>query len=148
MIYAHIETGVALEPQPALSVEDYIRLVAGNHDTSGWTIEKVPDGTAHGASPDGQGGWINPVLAPAPPQYKPQSQIEFITLCQDIGGMTDDMLVACQSDALFAAMWIKFRASSVVERSDARIQRCLAGLVQAGYLPNGADAVNAAWPEM
>ncbi len=87
-----------------------------------------------------------PDQPPPPPLPIPLTEIGFITLCQEAGGMTDDMLVACDADVHFKAMWIKFRAASQIDKTDARVQQGLSGLAAADYLPNGVDAVNNAWP--
>lgn len=98
----------------------------------------------------GEAFTTNPVMGaaqpPAPPVPVPLSEIGFITLCQDIGGMTDTQLVACDADTNFKAMWIKFRAAPQIDKDDPRVQAGLTGLAAAGYIPNGVDAINAAWP--
>jgi hypothetical protein len=74
------------------------------------------------------------------------TEIAFIILCQDAGGMTDNMLVACQDDPRCKAMWIKFKASTTLSKDNALVQSGLTSIAQYGYLPNGVAAVNAAWP--
>lgn len=92
-------------------------------------------------------GWaIEPLPEPPEPEPQPLTQIEFITLCQLAGGMTDEMLVASKSDAALAAMWIKFDMAPTITRDAADVQAGIAGLAALGYLPNGAEAVIAAWP--
>ncbi len=84
---------------------------------------------------------------PPPPLVPiPLTEIGFITLCQEAGGMTDAMLVACDADPAFKAMWIKFKAATQIDKVDPRVQAGLTGLNAAGYLPSGVDAVNNAWP--
>lgn len=103
---------------------------------------------ADGITPNPNYGKVTQTTAPdAALSYQSLSQIGFITLCQEAGGMTDAQLVACEADANFKALWIKFQAAQTIDQIDPRVQAGLAGLATAGYLPNGAAAVNAAWPK-
>jgi len=76
----------------------------------------------------------------------PLNQVDFIKLCQEAGGMTDDMLVACESDNRIKAFWIKFDRAPVLHKTDPRTQAGIAALAALGYLPNGAAAMNSGWP--
>ncbi|MCJ2080757.1 hypothetical protein [Methylobacterium sp. J-090] len=73
-------------------------------------------------------------------------KVEFITLVQMAGGMTDDMLVEAHTNPLFAAFWIKMQMASVVQRDYPTTAGGLDALAFAGYLPKGKAAVLAAWP--
>lgn len=63
--FAHIETGQALDPREAVSWDAYYD-VSQPTLRDRWDITAVPDGTEHGATSDGNGGWVNPVK-PTPP---------------------------------------------------------------------------------
>jgi hypothetical protein len=66
-LFAHTETGKALDPQEADDADGYLKRFSGI-DTDAWQVKEVPAGTQHGATPNGQGGWNNPPQpAPAPP---------------------------------------------------------------------------------
>lgn len=90
--------------------------------------------------------YTNPPPLVVPVVYRDLTEIEFIELCQEAGGMTDDQLVACQSDPQCTALWIKFRAAPLLSRSNAPVQKGLTKLGSLGYLPNGVDIINAMWP--
>ena len=60
--------------------------------------------------------------------------------------MSDAQLVACEADANFAAMWIKFQSAPSIQYSDPRVQARITALDVAGYLPNHVAVVLAAWP--
>lgn len=110
-----------------------------------WFV-KVPDDIIAGAIKQQDGTFQNPQI-PTPNLIPiPLTEIGFITLCQEAGGMTDAQLVACKSDPIFAAMWIKFQAAPEISLSDKRVSDGISALGQAGYLPNGAEVVAAAWP--
>ena len=74
------------------------------------------------------------------------TKLQFITLGQTAGGMTDSQLVAAKGDGSLAAMWVKFEMATAVDRDDPNTQAAVAALEQLGYLPNGAQAVLDAWP--
>lgn len=57
--FAHTESGQAVDPAPATDAAEYISRFS-TEITASWSVEEVPNGTQHGATPDGQGGWINP----------------------------------------------------------------------------------------
>jgi len=83
---------------------------------------------------------------PPPPAPAILGKVEFITLVQAAGGMTDAMLVDAHANPLFAAFWIKMQMASVVQRDYPTTPAALEALASAGYLPNGKAAVLAAWP--
>nr|USU31124.1 hypothetical protein NG677_17500 [Methylobacterium sp. OTU13CASTA1] len=83
---------------------------------------------------------------PPPPVPAILGKVEFITLVQMAGGMTDEMLVDAHANPLFAAFWIKLQMASVVQRDYPTTPAALDALAFAGYLPNGKAAVLAAWP--
>jgi len=83
---------------------------------------------------------------PPPPVPTVLGKVEFITLVQMAGGMTDEMLVDAHANPLFAAFWIKLQMASVVQRDYPTTPAALDALAFAGYLPNGKAAVLAAWP--
>lgn len=68
--FAHIETGAALDPIERESADAYRALFAQSV-TQSWTVAEVPDGTQHGAMPNGDGTYTNP----ANPQ--PQADVVF-----------------------------------------------------------------------
>lgn len=80
MRFAHTETGRALDPADAESAAVY-RARFNPAATVSWMVVTVPDGTAHGAIPRGNGDYNNPdgstakadnTLTPAPPPPAPQ----------------------------------------------------------------------------
>jgi hypothetical protein len=88
-----------------------------------------------------------PEAPPAPPALpKNITPLQAIGLCQSAGGMTDALLVAADGNANLAAAWIKFRFAQEVERDNALTLEFLDALHALGYMPNGKDAVIAAWP--
>lgn len=91
--------------------------------------------------------WAIEDLSPPPaPQPVQLTKLQFITLGQTDGGMTDAQLVAARSDENLAAMWIKLEMATSVDRDNADTQAAIGALDLLGYLPNGAAAVLAAWP--
>lgn len=74
------------------------------------------------------------------------TKLQFISLGQKAGGMTDAQLVAARGDANLAAMWIKLELAEQVDRDNADTQTAISALDALGYLPNGAQAVLDAWP--
>jgi hypothetical protein len=146
--FCHVETGVAQDAQVSPTLGDYLARYPLSLTTS-WSTVMCPDGIKQGATAtangDGSYSFANPpqviVLRPIS-----LSEAGFIQLAQTAGGMTDAQLVACEQDSSFKALWIKFHAASTLDRDDPRVQAVLAALDAAGYLPNHALAVNAAWP--
>ena len=114
----------------------------GGHPGTQWT--EVPDGTQSGATSNGDGTFTNPPSVPSPPLSL--TKLEFVTLCQTAGGMTDANLVSAHTDTNLAAMWIKLDMATSVDRDNAITTAGLAALAGLGYLPNGAAAVVSAWP--
>lgn len=110
---------------------------------NGWI--SVPDDAVPGTIANDDGTYTNPENAP-PTARAPVTLLGFLRLCQNIGGMTDEMLVACKENAAFAAFWIKFTVAEEIICDDKDTDDGLAALELAGYLPNGASAVKAAWP--
>lgn len=144
--FAHTESGQAIDPMAFPSESAYLANF-NPHITASWQVTQVPDGTEQGATLV-NGTWTNPTPpAPAVPQPQPLSQLGFILLCQEAGGMTDAQLVACKADPTFTALWIKFDAAQTIDQANPLVQQGLTALAAAGYIPNGATAVNAAWPK-
>jgi len=85
---------------------------------------------------------------PEPPALQPRvlGKLEFTSLAQAAGGMTDGMLVAAYKDPRFEAFWIKMQLASEVVRDHPVTTQALRGLEAAGYLPKGAAAVLSSWP--
>lgn len=112
-----------------------------------------PDATALDADATGAqkgyenqgGGTYAPPAAPAPEPVA-LTKLQFVSLGQAAGGMTDAQLVAARSDSNLAAMWIKLDLATSVDRDNAITQAALTDLDNFGYLPSGAAAVLAAWP--
>jgi len=76
-LFAHIETGYALDvhdhpDEPSYAV--WAKLIPGS---SNWTISAVPAGTVHGAKSDRQGGWVNPETPAPTPTPKVLSKTAF-----------------------------------------------------------------------
>lgn len=64
-LFAHIETGQALDPWNNDTQGEYLDRFSGVN-TDGWVIAEVPDGTCHGAKSNGDGTYTNQI-APTPP---------------------------------------------------------------------------------
>jgi len=88
------------------------------------------------------------IAARQPPAPVPAvlGKVEFITLVQMAGGMTDKMLITAQKDPNFEAFWLKFQMASSVQRDYPTTAGGLDALAAGGYLPNGKAAVLGAWP--
>ncbi len=81
------------------------------------------------------------------PQRAPRilTKLEFTMLAASVGGMPS--VAAAKSDPALADFWVFFDLATQVERDHDLTQQGLAAMEAAGHLPNGADAVIAAWPE-
>lgn len=102
---------------------------------------------ADGVTPNPNFGQVTETTVADPPTSPLKlSRLEFVTLCQTSGGMTDANLVSAKADAQLAALWIKLEVAQYVERDNANTQAGLTALAGLGYLPNGANAVTSAWP--
>lgn len=64
-LFAHVETGAALDPQENKTADEYLKRYAGEL-TKQWVVKQVPDGTVHGAKDNGDGTYTNPQPAPTP----------------------------------------------------------------------------------
>lgn len=139
--WAQVKDGVAhnpitVSPEQAFSAE----WLSAQHP-----FTEVPDGTLHGARLiDGE--WVNPAVQDPPVSYRALTKLEFRRLCKSAGGMTDDMYVASNENPLFKAFWLDFGLAQEIRADDPDTDAGLAALAMAGYLPNGAQAVKAAWP--
>jgi len=103
---------------------------------------------ADGVTPNPNYGVVTESEIPdAPLSPATLTKLEFVTLCQTAGGMTDDMLVAAEGNSALAALWIKLGMATSVERDNSLTGAGLDALAQLSYLPNGKDAVLAAWPQ-
>ena len=80
------------------------------------------------------------------PTYKSLTQLQFIELCQEIGGMTDELLVAAKKNPLLEAMWIKFNLAQEILVDDFRTTKGLEALEELGYLQVSAQYVIDHWP--
>jgi len=89
------------------------------------------------------GQFARPPVAASP---TPLDEAALIDLCQSAGGMTDAQLVSVYTDPQLAAFIIKIKAARQILPTDARTVQGLGALEALGYLPDGADAVLAAWP--
>lgn len=99
------------------------------------------------------GAYVIEARPPAPPPPPPPepvpvalTKLQFVGLAQAAGGMTDAMLVTAKKAEAFEAFWLKFDMALDVRRADPLTEASLGALEAAGYLPNGAAAVLAAWP--
>lgn len=93
--------------------------------------------------------WVLAIYSEPPvntPTYKVLNQLQFIELCQEVGGMTDDALVAAKNDILLAAMWIKFNAAKEFAINDIRTVKGLEVLEALGYLQKSVQYIIANWP--
>ena len=81
-------------------------------------------------------------------QNKPLDELELIYLCQEYGGMTDEMLVDVYENPLLKAFVIKLKASRNILPTDPRTIAGLSALETLGYLPNGKDAIINNWPKI
>lgn len=144
--YAHTETGAALDPAEATSAQAY-RARFAQDVSAGWTVDEVPANVAHGARVV-NGEWVNPPSVNAVPKPKLLSKLEFKRLCVSAGGMTGEMYVACNENPLFKEFWLDFQLAQEISRDDEDVNQGLVAMASAGYLPNGAAAVIAAWPVM
>lgn len=142
--YAHTESGAALDPADASSEQAY-RARFQPSISGGWTVDEVPRNVTHGARVV-NGQWVNPPDPVRGVVHKGLTLLAFLRLCQKSGGMTDEMLVACDENPLFKAFWIKFRIAEEIVFDDEDTDDGLTALAAAGYLPNGAAAVKAKWP--
>lgn len=88
---------------------------------------------------------VDPVEPTAPPPLQ-ISRMEFVTLVQSAGGMTDEMLVAAHGNPMLAALWLKLQLAAVVVRDDPATRQGLEAMAALGHIPNGAQAVLDAWP--
>jgi hypothetical protein len=144
-LYAHIETGRALNVIEAASQAEYeARFTA--EARAGWSVVTVPNGTQDNAVSNGNGTYANPTTAS--PQAVPRAltRLQFVRLCKSAGGMTGQMLVAAEADDNLAEMWIMLRLAEDVSRDDPDTAAGLGALEALGYLPEGAAGVIGAWP--
>lgn len=117
------------EPAPAKLVHDEAtQQVVWYPELSDWVIETLP------------------VLEPVEPQPRILGKLEFIGLVQAAGGMTDAQLTTAYKDPQLEAFWVKYQMASSVERDHPVTAQALSALDALGYVPNGAQAVLAAWP--
>jgi hypothetical protein len=144
-LFAHIEAGFALDPQFNQTADEY-KGRFGDAVTAGWAVVVVPDGTQHGAKDNGDGTYANSPATPVVLSPRTLTRFEFLTLCQDAGGMTDENLVSAKNDALLAAFWIKLDMVSSVEKDHPATDAGLTALEGLGYLPSGKAAVFNSWP--
>lgn len=90
-LFAHTETGFALDPQENASADEY-RTRFAEGVSQGWTVTEVPSGTQHGAKDNGNGTFTNPVVSTPTPQPRILSKTQFqdyvVTV---IGGVPDGM---------------------------------------------------------
>lgn len=66
--FAHVETGRTVDVLAVPNIATYQQIL-GVHPE--WLVVQVLDGTVDGATPDGQGGWTNPVPVPLSPPPQP-----------------------------------------------------------------------------
>lgn len=89
MLFAHIETGFAIDVIEASSQQSYEKLFAGDL-VQKWTVVSVPNGTPHGAKSNGDGTYTNPSTAvPSAPSAALLSASGFQDACETgLGGGT------------------------------------------------------------
>lgn len=81
-----------------------------------------------------------------PPRPKSLNQLQFIELCQEFGGITDELLVSANEDIRLKPFWIKFSYTPEIWIDDYRTISALDVLEVLGYLPNGKDSIINNWP--
>lgn len=84
-------------------------------------------------------------LQPPPPAPRALTRLQFVTLVQQAGGMTDEQLVAAHEDPNLKPLWIKLTMATAVERDDPATTAGLQAMQALGHLPS-AQAVTDAWP--
>lgn len=92
--------------------------------------------------------WSAPEPVPVVTTPQPLTRVQFVRLCMSAGGMTQQMLVDSKADPQLAALWMIMDMATHLEKDDPEIAPGLTALETLGYLPNGADAVLNAWPEV
>ncbi len=85
-------------------------------------------------------------IAARQPRPQVMSKMQFIRLVQTAGGMTDALLAQADAEPALKPFWIKFNMTSEIQRDDIDTQAGLTALDTLGLLPNGWQAVIAAWP--
>lgn len=81
-LYAHVESGKAMDVQEDVSSTHYLRRFSGVN-TSAWVVATVPAGTTHGAADNGNGTFTN-VALPAPPMNARLQRGERLDLLNDV----------------------------------------------------------------
>lgn len=89
------------------------------------------------------GAWESVEIAATP---QPLDEAALIDLCQEFGGMTDELLVEVYENTLLKAFIIKLKASRTILPTDQRTLDGLTVLESLGYLPNGKQSVLDNWP--
>ncbi len=77
-LFAHVETGKALDVQPNTSAAEY-RARYTVEVTAGWDVVQVPNGTEHGAVDNHDGTFTNPSSTPVPSADDSAAQLKAIT---------------------------------------------------------------------
>lgn len=142
--YAHIETGHALDVWRNDSLEEYAARFP--HHPENWDIAVVDAGTVHGATPDGHGGWDNPVVhVPIPTPNTPNNPFfgkEIVPGGQFLGVILGVLGFAranrLMNDSHFTAAKAFLTAQSVLVNPDDKQGQFL-GLVQFVTTTNGDD---------
>lgn len=135
---------------------DPATFTADELSTAGY--EPVPDPPAHDPATQAAPTWVDgtwlvrdltaeeiAALQPPPPAPRALTRLQFVTLCQSAGGMTDAQLVAAHEDPNLKPLWIKLTMATAVERDDPATTAGLQAMQALGHLSD-AQAVIDAWP--
>ena len=149
MAYARVVDG---------KVKEVIKFDPSGRYPSDYVWVECPDDTQQKATYNGS-VFTNPVEpepvmtepVPTEPNYRPLSFVEFITLVQVAGGMTDEKAVevlATSTNASIILLRIKLeKAGDAIERDNQAVLAGLGTLQAANFIGQaGHDAILAAWP--
>ena len=89
-IFAHIESGFALDVWPNATQDDYEARFKAMPDFGTWQIVEVPADTKHGAKVNGDGTYTNPasVVIPKTPRILSKTGFQDYAVSQLGGGVT------------------------------------------------------------
>ena len=94
MLFAHIETGYALDVQENVTAEDYLARFTSDVSEL-WTVSAVPTGTQSGAKSNGDGTYTNPDPPPNPaPKFAALDKSAFQALYAANGNDINSTLAA------------------------------------------------------
>ena len=97
----------------------------------------VESATAARGDSYANGEFTRPKPAPIVATPKAATKLEFVEMCQEFGGMTDEKLVAAWEDAALKALWIKFELATKLAHDSDNVSNGLAAMEAKGYLDEG-----------